>query len=137
MKFNKLSFIFLTLALVILISFNVSANVTTRSLPTIYKVTGDLNLTNPGNNSYFLVAAVQNYAVGKSGCYNYEGMQTQLTNGIFIGPIPSSIVGHTSKNFDLRLILKQYPSSSYCAAANNVVIINEGPVVTSIGGASN
>lgn len=137
MKLKKLSFIFLTFALVVLISFNISASVTTRSLPTIYKVTGDLNISSPGNNFYFLVAAVGDYAVGKSSCNNYIDMQTQLTNGIFIGPIPSNIVGFSLKNFDLKLIIKQYPSLSTCTSANNLIISNEGQQMSQGSGASN
>ena len=125
MKFNKLSFIFLTLAFVVLISFNVSAYVTTRSLPTIYKITGDLNLTdtylaqNP-NKSYFLLAYVSsgsaNYSIGKSSCMNATNLTEALKSGIFVGPISSTIVGYQSESFDMKIAIRNFASLGQCSS---------------------
>jgi len=126
----KLSFVFLVFAFLIFASFNVSASLNDRSLPTIYKVTGNIDIENYEDNFYFLAAYVthnsNDYVVGKSSCLNYNNFNSTLSTGIFIGPIPSIILPQTSKTFDLHLSVKQYANQSTCNNANGLMEVIEG-----------
>lgn len=130
MKLIKLSFVFLVFALLVFASLNVFANPNQRSLPTIYKVTGNIDVESSGNNYYFLTAYVKhsgnNYAVGKSNCLQFNNFKNTLSEGVFIGPIPSSLLPNSEKTFDLHLSVKQYSSSSSCQNAHGAINIEIG-----------
>jgi hypothetical protein len=125
LKLKKLSFIFILFAFLVFSAINVSADITTRSLPTIYKVTGDIDMPSPGTNYYFLVTSVKNgttlYPVSKTQCAQYSVLKDQLTQGMFIGPISSEVTGYNNKSFTLRLMIQKYSSQSLCQTGNNSI----------------
>ena len=125
MNYGKLSFFFVLLTLLIVSTVGVSADITQRSIPTIYKITGDIDITNPGSYNYFLVASVKKnnslYHVSKTNCSNYTVLKDNLAQGIFVGPISSDVVGYSTKSFNLSLRVLKYNSQADCANANSSI----------------
>lgn len=110
------AFLFLTF-----ISINVSANAwEVRSLPTVYKLTGEVTLDDE-SGYFFLVAYVSdgadNYPLATTNiCKQYSVFENDLTQGIFVGPLNSQLPGLeiNQKNFDLSMRIYRHNNETNC-----------------------
>lgn len=129
MNYRKLSLFFVLFTFLIVSTVFVSADITQRSIPTIYKITGDIDITNPGSYNYFLVTSVNKnnslYHVSKTACASYAVLQDNLTQGIFVGPIASDVVGYSNKSFNLSLRVLRYGTPAECQNANSSIVVGE------------
>ena len=126
MNFKKLSFLVLIIfAFFMFSSFYVSANFPDRSLPTIYKITGDVNISSQTNRNVAVVAVVDvdggNYPIGISSitCKDYDNFKNILSTGFFAGPINPNIVSLSQKSISLKISVL---TGSNCI--NNISNIN-------------
>jgi len=114
----------------VVFSLNVHALPTDRTLPTMYKITGDVNITSPSNRYFFLLAYVtsngSNYPIGKSTCVLYDTFKDNLAQGIFVGPIASDLVGYTSKSIDMKLSVISNANLTQCTNNYNAVVVDGG-----------
>ena len=114
----------------VVFSLNAHALTTDRTLPTMYKITGDVNVSGSSFNYFYLVAYVtsngNNYAIGKSACKSETGFKQDLSDGIFIGPIGSDIAGYTSKSISVKLGVRGTANLSQCTTNYNAVSLETG-----------
>jgi hypothetical protein len=136
-SFKKI-FLFILFAVMFLtfLSLNVSANPNwqVRSLPTIYKITGTIDLDDE-LKIQLLVGYIKgsgttsDYIVGVSYCENYNVFTNSLEEGIFIGPINSQVIPSNNKSFPLTLSVQQFNSSGECTTKRDQLTgtVNIGP----------
>jgi hypothetical protein len=105
------------------LSLNVSASVwEVRSLPTVYKVTGNITLNNT-SGYLFLVGYVsdgaENFPLATSNvCKEFNNFENDLKQGIFVGPLNSELPGleRNEKNFDFKMAIYKYANEDTCNA---------------------